>query len=65
MGYEMYRLLNNASDGNAKKSKKKPKSTADSDGNSSSGNDMGWKKKATKTKADLAIIEKYREWNIL
>jgi len=65
MGYEMYRLLNYAPDVIVKKPKNKPKSTADNDKDSSSDNDTGWKKKTTKTKADLANIEKYRESNIL
>ncbi|UJR09733.1 hypothetical protein I4U23_013962 [Adineta vaga] len=66
MGYEMYRLLNYASDPTVKtprkKTKKKPKSTEDSDETSSSDSDQGWKKKATKTKADLATIAKYRKY---
>jgi Ni/Co efflux regulator RcnB len=62
MGYEMYRLLNYASDANVKKPKKKQKSTTiDSDDDSSSDSDRGWKRKKTKTKADLANIEKYRK----
>jgi len=64
MGYEMYRLLNYASDANVKKPKKKQKSTTiDSDDDSSSDSDRVWKKKTTKTKADLANIEKYRKLN--
>lgn len=63
MGYEMYRLLNYASDATVKTPKKKTKSTADSDEHSSEDSDQGWKKKMTKTKADLAIIEKYRKSN--
>ena len=61
MGYEMYRLLNNASEPKAKTSKKKVKSTADNDDDSSEDSDHGWQKKMTKTKADLAMIEKYRK----
>ncbi len=67
MGYEMYRLLNYASDPKVKKASKKPKknqkSTGDSDEDSSSSDDKIWLKKATKTKADLATIEKYRKLN--
>jgi SNF2 family DNA or RNA helicase len=62
MGYEMYRLLNNASDITIKKPKKKAKSTADSNDDSSSDSDREWKKKTTKTKVDLANIEKYRKY---
>jgi hypothetical protein len=58
MGYEMYRLLNYASDANVKTPRKKPK---ENDDDSSSNDDKEWKKKATKTKADLAMIEKYRK----
>jgi hypothetical protein len=67
MGYEMYRLLNNTSDAKVKSSRKKPKktqqSTNDNDEDSSSSSDKGPKKRPTKTKADLANIEKYRELN--
>jgi hypothetical protein len=60
MGYEMYRLLNYAPDGNGKISRKKPKSIHGGDEDSSSSSDKGSKKKTTKTKLDLANIEKYR-----
>jgi len=63
MGYEMYRLLNYASDPKVKKPKKNQKSTGHSDEDSSSSDDKVWLKKATKTKADLATIEKYRKLN--
>ena len=65
MGYEMYRLLNNATEPKAKTSKKKKNviSTVDSDEDSSEDSDHGWQKKMTKTKADLAMIEKYRKSN--
>ncbi|CAF3728884.1 unnamed protein product [Rotaria sp. Silwood1] len=66
MGYEMYRLLNYASDSTVttphKKSKKKQRSTEDSDHDSSDSNDQGWSAKMTKTKANLATIEKYRKY---
>ncbi|CAF4685594.1 unnamed protein product [Rotaria sp. Silwood1] len=66
MGYEMYRLLNYASDSTVttprKKSKKKQRSTEDSDHDSSDSNDQGWTAKMTKTKANLATIEKYRKY---
>ena len=63
MGYEMYRLLNFTSDATVKTPKKKAKSTADNNDDSSEDSDQGWKKKMTKTKADLAVIEKYRKSN--
>ncbi|CAF2881288.1 unnamed protein product [Rotaria sp. Silwood2] len=66
MGYEMYRLLNYASDSTIKaprkKATKKQRSTEDSDDDSSNDSDQGWTKKMTKTKADLAAIEKYRKY---
>ncbi|CAF3972579.1 unnamed protein product [Adineta steineri] len=67
MGYEMYRLLNYASDATVKKprkiTKKKPKSTEDGAEDLSSSDDDKWlKKKTTKSKADLASIEKYRKY---
>ncbi|CAF3346610.1 unnamed protein product [Rotaria socialis] len=66
MGYEMYRLLNIAPDTNAKKSrkktKKKPNFIGNSDDDSSDSSDQGWTSKLAKTKADFAIIEKYRKY---
>ncbi|CAF1224117.1 unnamed protein product [Rotaria sordida] len=66
MGYEMYRLLNYASEPTIKTSsktaKKKQRSTEDNDDDSSNRNDEGWTKKPTKTKANLATIEKYRKY---
>jgi hypothetical protein len=65
MGYEMYRLLNFATEPNVKTKTKKPKATNNDDEDSSSTDEKIWKKKATKSKADLAEIEKYRQCNIL
>ncbi|CAF1123246.1 unnamed protein product [Adineta steineri] len=55
MGYEMYRLLtNNASDAKVKTSRKKQKLTKYSD--------RKWKKKAMKTKVELADIKRYQKY---
>jgi hypothetical protein len=59
MGYEMYRLLNNASDAKVKTPRKKP--PKDNNEDSSDSDEKVWKKKTTKTKVDLAMIEKYRK----
>lgn len=62
MGYEMYRLLNYASDPTIKKkSKKKKQKNNDDDDDSSGDSDRGWKKKSTRAKPDLANIERYRK----
>ncbi len=61
MGYEMYRLLNYASDTNVKiPPKKTTKTMGNSDDDSSGSSEKGWRKKNTKSKTDLANIEKYR-----
>ena len=64
MGYEMYRLLNYASDSKAETPARKPKKNAkpknENDDGSSSDSDAGWRKKSTKAKVDLALIERYR-----
>lgn len=66
MGYEMYRLLNYASDATVKtpvkKSKTKNKSGDDDDG--SDGSDQGWlnsKKTPSQARADAALINSYRK----
>lgn len=65
MGYEMYRLLNYASDPTVKdkrkKTKKKPKSTAHSDDDISDSEDERWMSKKTRPRTDAATIEKYRK----
>lgn len=64
MGYEMYRLLNYATEAYVKTPSKKPKKKKlfmeDSD-NDSSDNDQEWLKKTSKTKAEMNTIEKYRK----
>jgi hypothetical protein len=64
MGYEMYRLLNYASDSTVETPRRKPKKMAkaknDTDDESSNDSDAGWQKKSTKAKVDLALIERYR-----
>ena len=57
----MYRLLNNISEPKAKTPRKKK--SKDSDEDSSDSDDREWKKKSTKAKTDLWMIEQYRKIN--
>ena len=66
MGYEMYRLLNYASDATVKTPVKKPKAKNKSgdDDDGSDASDQGWmnsKKTPSQARADSALIKNYRK----